>query len=123
MASEGWVSRLRLQRSDSREKAGVDDLEDSLRGASTAHLRKSRKRLGLPERQEITVFQFSSVTPLCLTLCDPMDCSTPGFSVHHQHLELAQTHIHCVGDAIQPSHLLSSSSPPAFNLSQHQGLF
>ena len=67
--------------------------------------------------------QFSSVTQLCLTLCDPMDCSTPGFPVHHQLLELAQTHVHWVGDAIQPSHPLSSPSPPGFNLSQHQGLF
>ena len=53
----------------------------------------------------------------------PMDCSTPGFPVHHQLLELAQTHVHRVGDAIQPSHPLSSPSSPAFNLSQHQGLF
>ena len=57
------------------------------------------------------------------TLCDPMDCSTPGFPVHHQLLELAQTHTDQVGDAIQPSHPLSSSSLPTFNLSQHQGLF
>ena len=67
--------------------------------------------------------QFSSVVHLCPTLCNPMDCSTPGFPVHHQLLELAQTHVHQVGDAIQPSHPLSSPSPPAFNLSQHQGLF
>ena len=67
--------------------------------------------------------QFSSVAQSCPTLCDPMDCSTPGLPVHHQVLELAQTHIHRVGDAIQPSHPLSSPSPPAFNLSQHQGLF
>ena len=66
---------------------------------------------------------FSSVTQLCLTLCDPMNGSTPGLPVHHQLLELAQTHVHRVGDAIQPSHLLSSPFPPAFNLSQHQGLF
>ena len=59
----------------------------------------------------------------CPTLCDPMDCSTPGFPVHHQLLELTQTHVHRVGDAIQPSHPLLSPSPPAFNLSQHQGLF
>ena len=52
-----------------------------------------------------------------------MDCSTPGFPVHHQHLELAQTHVYWVGEAIQPSHPLSSSSPLAFNLSQNQGLF
>ena len=56
-------------------------------------------------------------------LCHPMDCSTPGFPVHHQLPELAQTHVHQVGDVIQPSHPLSSPSPPTFNLSQHQGLF
>ena len=56
-------------------------------------------------------------------LWDPMNCSTPGFPVHHQLPELAQTHIHWVSDAIQPSHPQSSPSPPAFNLSQHQGLF
>ena len=66
--------------------------------------------------------QFSSVPQLCLTLCDCMDCSTPGLPVH-QLPELAQTHVHWVGDAIQPSHSLSSPSPPAFNLSQYQGLF
>ena len=60
---------------------------------------------------------------LNLTLCDPMDCSTPGLPVHHQLLEFTQTHVRWVGDAIQPSHPLSSPSPPAFNLSQHQGLF
>ena len=58
----------------------------------------------------------------CLTLCDPMNRSTPGLPVHHQLLEFTQTHVHRVGDAIQPSHPLSSPSP-AFNLSQHQGLF
>ena len=57
------------------------------------------------------------------TLCDLMDCSTPGFPVHLQLPELAQTHVHLIGDAIQPSHPLSSPSPPAFNLSQHQGFF
>ena len=56
-------------------------------------------------------------------LCFPMDCSTPGFPVHHQLPELAQTHVHRVGDAIKPSHPLSSPSPPAFSLSQHQSLF
>ena len=65
----------------------------------------------------------SSVTQSCPTLCDPMDCSTPGLPVHHQLPELAQTHFHRVGDAIQPSHPLVSPSPPALNLSQHQGLF
>ena len=67
--------------------------------------------------------QFNSVAQSCPTLCDPTDCSMPGLSVHHQLLELAQTHVHWVSDAIQPSHPLSSPSPPTFNLSQHQGLF
>ena len=67
--------------------------------------------------------QFSSVTQSCLTLCDPVDWSTPDLPVHHQLLEFTQTHIHWVGDAIQPSHPLLIHSPPIFNLSQHQGLF
>ena len=67
--------------------------------------------------------QFSSVAQLCQTLCDPMDCSTPVFPVHHQLPEFTQTHVHHVSDAIQPSHPLSSPSPPTFNLSQHQCLF
>ena len=67
--------------------------------------------------------QLSSVAQSCPALCDPMDCSTPSFPVHHQLPELTQTHVHRVGDAIQPPHPLLSPSPPAFNLSQHQGLF
>ena len=66
--------------------------------------------------------QFSSVAQSCPTLCDSL-CSMPGLPVHHQLLEFTQTHVHRVGDAVQPSHPLSSPSPPAFNLSQHQGLF
>ena len=70
------------------------------------------------------ILHFSSVqsTKSCLTLCDPMDCSMPGLPVH-QLLESTQTHVHWVGDAIQPSHPLSSPYPTALNLSQHQGLF
>ena len=67
--------------------------------------------------------QFTSVTPSCLTLCDPMNCSTPGLPVHHQLPEFTQTHMHRVGDAIQPSYPLLSPSLPVPNLSQHQGLF
>ena len=67
--------------------------------------------------------QFSSVTQSCLTLCDPTDCSTPGLPVHHQLSEFTHTHVHWVSDVIQLSHPLSSPSLPAFNLSQHQGLF
>ena len=66
--------------------------------------------------------QFSAVTLSCPTLCDPMDCSMPDFPAHHQLPELPQTHSHWVSDAIQPSHPLSFPSPPALNLSQHQGL-
>ena len=67
--------------------------------------------------------QFSSVAQSCPTLCDPMNHSTPGLPVHHQLPEFTQTHVHRVSDAIQPSHPLSSPSPPAPNPSQHQGLF
>ena len=66
---------------------------------------------------------FSSVAQSCLTLCDPMNCSTPGLPVHHQLPEFTQTHVHRVGDATQPSHPLSSPFPPAPNPSQHQSLF
>ena len=68
----------------------------------------------------IVSVQLSSVAQLCPTLCDPMDCSTPGLPVHHQLPESTQTHVHRVTDAIQPSHPLSSPSPPAPNPSQHQ---
>ena len=67
--------------------------------------------------------QLSSVTLSCLTLCNPMDCSTPGFPVHHQLLKLAQTHVHRVGDHPTILSSVHQASPPAFNLSQHQGLF
>ena len=73
--------------------------------------------------QERHCLQFRSVAQSCPTLCDPMDCSTPGLPVYHQLPELTQTHVHPVSGAIQPSHPLLSPSPPAFNLSQHQGLF
>ena len=71
----------------------------------------------------INYHQFSSVSQSCQPLCNPMDYSKPGFPVHHQLLELTQTHVHCVGDAIQASHPLSSPSAPAPNPSQHQSLF
>ena len=71
----------------------------------------------------LSFLQFSSVAQSCLTLHDPMNCSTPGLSVPHQLPESTQTHVHWVSDAIQPSHPLSSPSPPALNLYQHQGLF
>jgi len=73
--------------------------------------------------RKVRSIQFSSLTQSYSTLCDPMDCSMPGLPVHHQLPELAQTHVHQAGDAIQPSHPVSSPSPPAFNLFQHQELF
>ena len=73
-----------------------------------------------PSKMEI---HFNSVAQSCLTLCDPMDGSMPGLPVHHQLPEFTQTHVHSDGDAIQPTHPLSSPSPPAFNLSQKQVLF
>ena len=71
----------------------------------------------------IYIYQFSSVAQSCLTLCHAMNHSMPGLPVHHQLPESTQSHVHSVGDAIQPSHPLSSPSPPALNLSQHQGIF
>ena len=85
--------------------------------------------LGEPKKKEWILItshlsvQFSSVTQLCPTLCDPMNHSTPGLPVHHQLQEFTQTHVPWVSDAIQPSHPLSSSSPPAINPSQHQNIF
>ena len=78
---------------------------------------------GLQFMKSQTVGQFSSAAQSCLNLCDLMDCSMPGFPVHHQLPELAQTLVHRVGDAIQPTHPLLPPYHPAFNLSRHQGLF
>ena len=80
---------------------------------------KNSQKLGIKR----TSVQFCSVTQSCLTLCDPMNHSTPGLPVHHQLLEFTQTHVHQVSDAIQPSHPLLPPSPPAANPSQHQSLF
>ena len=79
--------------------------------------------VNLYTKQKQSSVQFSSVTQSWPTLCDPMNCSTPGLPVHHQIPEFAQTHVHRVSDAIQPSHPLSSPSPPAPNPSQYQSLF
>ena len=78
----------------------------------------------MEEKFSFLVLDYQSVSSLSQScLCDPMDCSTPGFPVHHQFPEPTQTHVHRVGDAIQPSHPLLFPSPPAFSLCQHQGLF
>ena len=76
--------------------------------------------IDMSDEVKISSVQFSSVAQSCPTLCDPMNCSTPGLPVHHQLLEFTQIHVPQVGDAIQPSHPLSSPSPPAPNPSQHQ---
>ena len=94
---------------------------------ASSHAKKKKKKKPLRSPKETSVscdyLQFSSVAQSCPTLCNPMDCSTPGFPVHCQLPEFSQTHVHWVGDAIQPSHPLSSRSPPALNLSEHQGSF
>ena len=72
-----------------------------------------------PLGKPTNVNRFSSVAQLCPSLCDPMDCSTPGLPVHHQLPEFTQTHVHRVGDAMRPSHPLSSPSPPAFNVNEN----
>ena len=82
---------------------------------------KKKKKNSSPTREIRRAFRMClAVQRSCPTLCDPMNCSTPGLPVHHQLRESTQTHAHRVGDAIPPSHPLSSPSPPAFHLSQHQ---
>ena len=95
-------------------------------GETSAHRRRALRwsgRVVLMSLEASPQNQFSSVAQSCPSPCDPKDGSTPGFHVPHQLPELTQTHVHWVGDAIQPSHPLSSLSPPAFSLSHHQGLF
>ena len=86
---------------------------------------KSNYWVGQKVRSGFSVqcYLFSSVAESCLTLCDPMNCSMPGLPVYHQLPESTQTRVHCVRNAIQSSHPLLSPSPPALNLSHHQGLF
>ena len=87
------------------------------------YISRSEKFIILPLRKHLLIVQFSSVAQSCPTLCDPMNHSTPGLPVHHQLSEFTQTHIHRVGDAIQPSLPLSPPFPPAPNHSHHQSLF
>ena len=91
---------------------------DAGKFSKTTHQKQS-----INKTSNLTFVQFSSLVQLCPTLCNPIDCRTPGFPVHHQPPELTQTSVHWVGDAIQTSHPLPSPSPPAFSFSQHQGLF
>ena len=85
--------------------------------------KKCKNYVATPKIGTETNTQFSSVAQSCPTLCDPVNRSTPGLPVHHQLPKFTQTHVHRVSDAIQPSHTLSSPSPPAPNPSQHQSLF
>ena len=120
---EGLMLKLKLQyfghlmrRADSFEKT---PMLGKIEGRKIIFL----KRLLFMLTYNGIIIQFSSVTQLCPTLCDPMNCSTTGLPVHHQFPESTQTHIHRVDDTTLPSHPLSSTSPPVLNLSQHQGLF
>ena len=99
------------------------NLWESIYGVITGTV-EERLKIHFPVMSVLSgMLQFSSVAQSCLTLCNPMDFNRPGFPVHHQLLEPTEIHVHRVGDAIQPSDPLWSASPPAFNLSQLQGLF
>ena len=100
------------------------ELEDTLPHCKRSkYLLYDKSILLFPSIISISSVQFSSVAQSRPILWDPMDCSTPDLPVHHQFPEFTETHVHWVGDAIQPSHPLLSPSPPAFNISQHQSLF
>ena len=107
------------KRGSSRQKDQLDGYCNSLKCGDETRRRKIQK---INKRKNGSV-QFSSAAQSCPTLCDPMESSMPGLPVCHQLPELTHTHVDQVGDAIQPSHPLSSPTPPAFNLSQHQCLF
>ena len=104
MAENKELKSLLMKLKEESEKVGLK-----------LNIQKTKIMASVP----ISSVQFSSVTQLCPTVCDPMNHSTPGLPVHHQLSEFTQTHVHWVSDAIQPSHPLSSPSPPALNLSQY----
>ena len=116
LCSQRW--RSSIQSAKTRPEADCGSHHDLLIAKFRLKLKKVGKTTG-----PFSSVQFSSVTQSCPTLCDPMNRSTPGLPVHHQLPEFTQTHIHRVGDAIQPSHPLSSPSPPAPKPSRHQGLY
>ena len=122
-----WVNMVCQCRFTSCSKCStlVAGIDNSAQSPCTVHRlewleAKVRTR---PSAVRMKINQFSSVPQSCPTLYDTMGCSTPGFPVHHQLPEFTQTHAHRVGDAIKPSHPLSSPSPTALNLSQNQGIF
>ena len=115
--AQGWCTGMTLRDGMGREVRG------GFRMGNTCTLMADSCQCMAKPLQYCKVIQFSSVAQWSPTLCDSKNCSTPGLLVHHQLPELTQTHIHRVSDAIQPSHPLSSPSPPAPNPSQHQSLF
>ena len=125
MWQQGWTSKTSCWRKEAKHKiiCGMIPLIGNIQNRISVHAERHWWWPGAGCWGMEFPFQFSSITQSYLTLCDPMDCSTPGFPVHLQLWDLAQTHVHRVSDAIQPSHPLLSPSPPDLNLSQHQGLF
>ena len=117
-----WLSEEDLQIAEKTRKAkGKGEKERYTHlNAELQRIARRDKQVFLSDQQTV---QFSSVAQSCPTLCNIMNCSTPGLPVHHQLPEFTQIHVHLVSDAIQPSHPRSSPSPPAPNLSQHQSLF
>ena len=109
-----WTAYYKVYKSNDGTDPALKDSFLKTKATVSHHL--------MPVVQSVSHVQFSSVTQSCLTLCDPMNRSTPGLPVHHQLLEFTQTHAHRVSDVIQPSRPLLSPSPPAPNPSQHQGL-
>ena len=120
-----WATREANVYSNSESLSGT--LKDKFKNVLSSIINNSQKwkqlKCSSTVKQTKNSVQFSSVAQSCPTLCDPMNRSTPGLPVHHQLPEFTQTHVHWVSDAIQPSHPLSSPSPPALNPSQHQSLF
>ena len=114
-----WIEKFQMFKLD-LEKREESEIKLSTSTGSLKNQESSRKT---SQFSSFAPVQFSSVTQSCLTHCDPMNCSTPGLPVHHQLPEFAQTHIHRVSGAIQPSHPPSSPSAPSLNPSQHQSLF
>ena len=121
---QGRVFQLKMSLDAYNEFQNNDGLNEVEASLCTSGLSIQRSQRG--PRASLSSVQFISVQfsrSVMSTLCGPMTCSTPGLPIHHQLPEFTKTHVHWVGDAIQPSHPLSSPSPPTFNLSQHQGLF
>ena len=120
-----WVKSSEVYQWTSETQWALDkDLHQQRSEANFRKIQQSPSILTVNQYvKECNSICYCSVTGSCSTLCHPMDCTTPGFPVLHHLPELAQTHVHWVGDAIQPSRSLLSPSPPTFHLSQRQGLF